>query len=191
LILSGNIGKYAARLSIARMLPPETILAYSDDDMYFYPDWLAPQIELLNYFPNVSCVTGNPVRTQFRWGNENTVKWAMTHAQVNTGRFIPQEWEDDFALSVGRTPEWHKEYTKNDTDLLITYKNKQAYATSHHCQHVSYAGTVAKIPLYDHLAMSRETPFDNEMDKLGLRLATTQRYCRHIGNILENELIGA
>lgn len=87
---------------IAQMLPPETILGYSDDDMLFSNNWLAPQIELLKGFPNVACVSGYPVRTSFRWGNDNTKAWARAEARLTAGRFIPNEWERDFCVSIGR-----------------------------------------------------------------------------------------
>jgi glycosyltransferase involved in cell wall biosynthesis len=81
-IQSENIGKSAARKMIAQMLPPKTILAYSDDDIMFYPDWLRPQLDILEHFPNVACVTGYPVRTAFRWGIENTLRWAKQNGEI-------------------------------------------------------------------------------------------------------------
>jgi hypothetical protein len=188
LIESANIGKAPARSSMLRMFKPKTILCISDDDMYFYPDWLAPQLELLNHFPNVACVTGYPVRTAFRWGCENTKTWARRNATLESGRFIPQQWENDFAVSIGRDPDWHMQYSKADLDYRITYKGKQAYATSHHCQFIGRAETLTKITSWDGRAMGDERPFDVGLDAVGLRLATIERYTRHIGNVLHDEL---
>lgn len=187
-IESVNVGLTFAKAAIANMLPKDTILCYSDDDMLFMDGWLKPQLDLLGHFPNVSCVTGYPVRTSFRWGNNNTRAWAQKHAQLEEGRFIPQEWDDDFAVSVGRTPEWQREYTKKDKEWRITYKDKQAYATSHHCQFVGYAGRIAEAIKHGSMALESETGFDVELDRLGLRLATTQRLCWHIGNVLETDI---
>lgn len=188
LILSVNVGKGAARTALGRMVPPRSILAYSDDDMLFYDNWLEPQIELLNHFPNVACVSGYPCRTAFRWGIENTIAWARENAKLETGIFLPQQWEDDFAFSVGRTPQWHREYTLDDMDYRVTYNGRQAYCTAHHCQFIARAETVGRILQYDHLAMGDEKPFDITMDKIGLRLSTTQRLARHIGNVLDDEI---
>lgn len=185
---STNLGKTGGRTALMRILPPKTIVAYSDDDMYFYPDWLRPQIEVLEHFPNVACVTGYPVRTQFRWGNEQTVEWAKQYAILECGRFIPDKWEDDFAVSVGRDPVWHREYTRNDVDFLVTYQGKRAYATSHHCQFIARQEIVSRIVSWDGAAMGDERVFDTTLDMLGLRLATIQRYTRHIGNVLHDEL---
>jgi hypothetical protein len=187
-VQSPNIGKTAARTSIFRMFHPDTVVCYSDDDMLFYDDWLRPQLELLQHFPGVACVSGYPVRTSFRWGNENTKAWARKYADLQMGYFLPQEWEADFALSVGREPAWHKEYSKGDLDYLITYKGKKAYATAHHCQFIGRAETVGRVLQYDGKAMGDEKPFDIALDRIGLRLATTQRLCRHIGNVLHDEL---
>lgn len=187
-IESGNVGLTFAKAAIANMLPKDTILCYSDDDMLFHEGWLQPQIDLLKHFPNVSCVTGYPVRTSFRWGNQNTKEWARKHAKLESGRFISDQYENDFAVSVGRTPEWQKEYAKNDIDWRITYKGKTAYATSHHCQFIGYAGRIAEAIKHGSMALESETGFDIELDKLGLRLATTQRYCQHIGNVLETDI---
>jgi hypothetical protein len=187
-IESVNLGKNTGRTALTRILPPETIVCYSDDDMYFYPGWLSPQVDLLKHFPNVATVTGYPVRTSFRWGNENTLAWARKNGKVETGKFIPRQWEDDFAVSVGRDPGWHASYTADDVDHRVTYRDKQAYLTSHHCQFVAYAGVVGRVVTWDNKAMADERPFDFTLDELGLRLATTERYTRHIGNVLHDEL---
>jgi hypothetical protein len=188
LILSRNVGKINARTSLAGMLPPETVFCYSDDDMLFADNWLEPQIVIGETFPQVACITGYPVRTAFRWGVENTIRWARKNGKLETGRFIPQEYEDDFALSVGRTPEWHRDYTKNDLDYRVTYNGKQAYCTAHHCQFIAHAGSLAQLGHYDNYAMADEKPFDIAMDKMGLRLATTQRVARHIGNKIDDSI---
>jgi hypothetical protein len=188
LILSNNIGKTNAQHSMAGMLPENTIFCYSDDDMLFADNWLDPQINLMQAFPNVACVTGYPVRTAFRWGVENTIAWARARGKLEVGTFIPQEYEDDFALSVGRDPEWHKQYTDNDVDYRVTYNGVQAYCTSHHCQFITRAGTLTSLKQYDNYAMADEKPFDIMMDKLGLRLATIQRVARHIGNRIDDSI---
>ena len=188
LIESVNVGKTAARTALFRISHPSSIVAYSDDDMLFYPNWLVPQMELLQTFPNVASVTGYPVRTAFRWGNDNTLAWARQNAKLDTGRFIPREWENDFARSIGRDEKWHAEYTENDIDSRVTLNGKTAYCTSHHCQFIGRAETVERVLQYDGKAMGEERPFDIALDTIGLRLATTERLTRHMGNVLDDEL---
>jgi len=188
LVLSDNIGKTNARTSLLHLCPPDSIFCYSDDDILYYKDWLAPQIELLEHFPNVACVTGYPVRTAFRWATENTRKWAELNGDVKFGKLMPKEWEDDFAFSLGRTPEFQEQYTVNDLDYQVTYKGKTAYLTSHHCQFIGYTNRISPAFVYDDFAMADEKPLDYAMDKIGLRLATTQRLSRHIGNVVDEKI---
>lgn len=187
-LYSKNIGKLAQRKLIANMLPPETVLCYSDDDMLYFDNWLNPQLEILGRFPNVSSVTGYPVRTSFRWGNRYTKEWAKKNALVFEGKFIPEVWERDFAVSIGRDISEHKSMTRNDVDALIKYKGLDVYATSHHCQHIGYAGVIAEALRFDGLAMGEERSFDNRLDELGLRLSTTKRLVRHMGNVIDEDL---
>ena len=188
-MLSTNVGKSIARASILRMLPPETIVGVADDDMYYYPDWFKAQVELMKYFPNVGQVSGYPVRTQMRWGNKRTLEWARKVAIVEEGSFIPAEWDKDFCTSIGRDYEWHKKYTENDMDKRITYRGVQAYAFAHHCQFICEAGEIAPLARFDTEAMADEKPFDWAVDNTGmLRLTTINRYTRHMGNVMDDDL---
>lgn len=188
-VQSINLGKTTGRTGLTRMIPPGKVVCYSDDDILFYPNWLRPQIELLRHFPGVACVSGYPVRTAFRWGNANTKAWARKHAALEIGRYLPREWEDDFAVSIGRDPKWHaEEWSQNDNDARITYKGKQAYATAHHCQFIGKSDVLSRAMRFDKDAMGDERALDERLDSIGLRLATIQRYTRHIGNVLHDEL---
>lgn len=186
LILSRNVGKSIARKSVFRMFNPSTTIAMADDDIYYYPGWLEPQLELMRHFPNVSAVTGYPLRVMFRWGCENTLRWCHENAQLEVGRFIPQQWEDDYAVSIGREIQDHRNLTLGDRDIRVTYRGKQAYPHAHHCQFVARAGKVEPIMQWDDSAMADEKPFDIALDGIGLRLATVARYTRHVGNVIDD-----
>lgn len=185
-IKSKNIGKSAARAALFGMLDPDTIVNYSDDDIYHYPNWLAPQIKLLEHFPDVSCVSGYPTRLAFRWGVKNTI----TRLKSKSGRFIQQKYEDDFAISIGRDEISHTKDTKNDKDITVEYKGEKAFATSHHCQQIGFAGLlrIAAWQVMAYGSMSDEKPYDIELDKMGNRLATLERYTRHMGNVIDDNL---
>jgi Glycosyl transferase family 2 len=189
LTISPNVGKSSARTAIIRTFPLETIICMSDDDIYYYPDWLKPQLELLNGFPNVGAVSGYPVRTQHRWGNKSTLRWANDNAKISVGRFIPDEWEHDFCDSVGRNYQDHLHMTADDQDVLIEYRGLKAYGTAHHCQFVAIAGRIENLVEWADDYLPREQHFDNAIDAQGyLRLTTTQRLARHIGNVIHPEL---
>jgi hypothetical protein len=151
-------------------------------------NWLKPQLELLNYFPEVAAVSGYPCRTMFRSGNANTLAWAEKNATVKRGQFIPREWENDHALSIGRDPQEHIQKTVKDFDTKIVYQGKEAYATAHHAQFIGYQVKLAQASYYDGMAAGNEHPFDIELDKHGLRLCTTERLCLHMGNVLDERL---
>lgn len=189
LILSPNMGKSIARASIVRMLPSETIVGVSDDDMFFYPNWLKAQIELLEHFPYVGQVSGYPVRTQFRFHNLSTLLWGSKIKCLQSGRWISEQEDKDFCISIGRDYDWHVDYTKDDKEARLIWRGKVAYATSHHCQWIGYAGKLAPLVDFTKEAMADERPFEQAIDRAGLlRLTTFQRYTRHIGNVLDKEL---
>lgn len=188
LIQSRNIGKNNARAAAVNMLPLGSIVCYSDDDILYYDNWLQPQIDLLSNFPNVAAVTGYPVRTMFRWGCENTVRWARENGKLEQGRFIPKEWEMDYADSIGRSHEDQVKATLKDVDYRVTYDGMQAYTTAHHCQFIGYAVKLVQALQMDNGAMPDEKPTDIRLDQIGLRLATTERLCRHMGNVMDDKI---
>jgi hypothetical protein len=185
-IRSGNVGKNVARAALFGMLEPNTIVNFSDDDIYYYPNWLLPQIKLLKHFPNVSCVTGYPIRSMFRWAVKNTV----ARLKPVYGRFIPQQWEDDFAISVGWDIDAHAAHTAKDRDIIVEHKGVKAFATSHHCQQLGRAGllTAAARSVLMYGCIPDEKSYDAALDEMGNRLATLQRYTRHMGNVIDDEL---
>lgn len=178
-----NIGKPSAVRAITGMLPADTIVNISDDDMLYHPNWLQPQIELLENYPNVAAVTGYVVRTAFRWGTENTKAWAKTQGILKSGKILSEESEREFSASIGRDYALHKNLTLDDYDYFATYNGFPAFLTAHHCQVLGRAGTLAKAAQYNDLAMGEEKSFDIALDKLGLRLGTTERLVKHVGNI--------
>jgi hypothetical protein len=172
------------------MLPPETIIAVADDDMFYYPDWLAEHLDIFNTFPRVGTVSGWPVRTQFRFHNKFTLDWGQRFASAfERGKFISEQEERDFCASVERDYKWHKGYTKKDIDTRLTFRGVEAYAEGHHCQWLGKAGTIAPLLSYSKEAMADERPFEYAVDAAQLlRLTTTKRVTRHIGNVLDEEL---
>lgn len=188
LMLSRNIGKTNAVKSVFSIFPADTIIAMSDDDILFYPGWLEKQVALLDHF-DAALVSGYPVRTAFRWGIEKTVERCRKIGVVEVGRFIPDEWERDFAISIGRDPSYHKGYTEHDVDYRVTYNGMTAYCTGHHCQFVAKPERILPAMDWSCQAMGSERGFDVKVDLLGLRLCTTERLARHIGNILDEEIV--
>jgi cellulose synthase/poly-beta-1,6-N-acetylglucosamine synthase-like glycosyltransferase len=90
LILSEkNMGKGGAWNVMLAGAPGE-IIAYTDADVLFSPNWLSRSVELLETFPNVGMVTARPFRTSPEF-YESTLEWAKENATLDEGQFIP--WE--------------------------------------------------------------------------------------------------
>lgn len=70
----------------------------------------------------------------------------------------------------------------------MRYNGMEAYCTAHHCQFIGYAKTLQRAARYDGEAMGDEKIIDNTLDSLGLRLATTERLTRHIGNVIDESI---
>lgn len=187
-VFSPNVGKSSAMAAIFRMFPPHTIIACADDDILYYPNWLGAQLEVLDRFPP-AVVSGWPIRPIFAKNNSHTLEWADKTAEITLDRFIPQEWMDDYAKSVGLEIDHAPSDFKNGFDARISYNGMLAYATSQHCQFVTRAGSIAPLTEWNSYGSADESQLDKAIDESGLlRLSTVERYTRHMGNALDAEL---
>ena len=81
LILSEkNMGKGGAWNVMLAGAPGE-IIAYTDSDVLFSPNWLSRSVELLETFPNVGMVTARPYRTSPELYT-STLEWAKKNATL-------------------------------------------------------------------------------------------------------------
>lgn len=189
LVLSKNVGKSVARKSLFRMFEPNTIMAMADDDIFYYPNWLVAQIELLDHFgPQVGTVTGYAVRTMYRWANEYAKRWAETHGKLEVGQYVKAEWDKDYCDSIGRDYEQHKKTSTNIPEYKVIFNKKEALALGHHCQFICLNGRIEPLLRWDYDAMADEKPFDRAVDAKYMRLCTVERYTRHMGNVLDDNL---
>ena len=191
LILSHNVGKQSARRAMVGMFSPETIIGVTDDDMLFYPGWWDESVKLLKGFPNVGLVSAWPTRMAFDWATSSTTAWAADNAEIETGHYITQQEETDYATSVGVPVGEHLQRVASRYDIRIRYNGITAYATAQHCQFIAYAGRIMPYCWNTPYAMGGERSFDEAIDKDGLlRLTTTTRLARHMGNepILDDKL---
>jgi len=114
-----NMGKGGAWNVILAGAPGE-IIAYTDSDVLFSPNWLSRSVEILESFPNVGMVTARPFRTPPEF-IESTLKWARANTQLEEGQFIPWETFLEFNLSLGQTEEENKKVYAETRDWRITY----------------------------------------------------------------------
>ena len=183
-----NIGKMGAFQVLFRAAPGN-ILAYSDDDIFFYPGWLERHLEILTTFPRVGMVSGLPALA----GIDSRVKGTMNlikenpQITVKTGQ-IPREWQVDFALSTGRDPQQWMDRCAEEPPLIAEFDGKRAFISAAHFQFVGYKDVLIRaLPESWSGQLMREMRFlDEGIDALGyMRLSTTERVVRHMGNILD------
>jgi hypothetical protein len=143
-------------------------------------------------FPNVGAVSGWPIRRSLAiGGNEHTIEWGFYHAKVEHGKFISDEEERDYAVSIGlpHDQDFYIKRFKDVQDTVITYKGVKAYATSQHCQMIVNAGRFAPLCKWEVNQKEGERPFDKSIDDHGLlRLTTFKRYTFHMGNVIDDKL---
>lgn len=170
------------------------IVAYCDDDIVFYPNWLEEQLKILDTFPNAGLISGVPVRDGARHASTAMSKFQDSKPEgviFKEERRIPDEWEIDWCHSTGRDAAVYLKNTAHLKDLILSKNNVEAVASANHFQFVAPKTIVQKaLPeKWSPNLMDSLVPFEEAVDKLGyLRLSTPERYCRHIGNMLSDDL---
>jgi glycosyltransferase involved in cell wall biosynthesis len=188
LILAGrNMGKGGAWNIILNAAPGE-IIAYTDNDAYFYPGWLSKSVNLLESFPKVGMVTSRPFRTPPEFIT-NTLAWAEREpeAEVQRGQFIP--WDDfkAFDMSLGTPePEVRARYQVTE-DVRITYRGQTAQAGGSHWQFVTYKSVIQHfLPFSMDRPMGQVRQLDQRMNEAGyLRLMPVEFLAQNMSNCLD------
>ena len=195
LILSKNIGVINAMRRVFAMYF-DSIVTWCNDDMIYFPNWLQPQIDILRHFPNTATVTGCVTRFYTNKADSKTVDWARDNATLDW-LDTPMAWDYQHGESIAQG---NVENTFSGTKIRqVEYDGMKALIGGNHCQMTCYPKKL--LSLLPHTDLYMHPLFqtlDMGLNDAGyLRLMTTERLTRHIGNAMSdkdrkeiNELVG-
>lgn len=184
-----NVGKVGAWNYLFGAAPGKYI-AYADGDVFHYPGWLAPLVEVLEQFPNTGMVTGMPMLAVEEKASA-TIAWAEETPDVTLERGHFLSWEDFWRHggTLGRPEDEVRQYYQDNPIVRVEAAGKQYYAGASHFQFAARKETLQQFfPLEADRPMGQVRQLDDAINAAGyLRLSTLDYHIQHIGNQLPDD----
>ncbi|MGH7380680.1 MAG: glycosyltransferase family A protein [Candidatus Methylomirabilales bacterium] len=179
----GVLGAYNVIFSAA----PGRYIAYSDDDILFYPGWLREELHILDTFPRVGMVSGLPTWQNFSKYTRSTLEVAGVDPSITVERSKgwPRDWVEDYCESIGWDVEGFISMCKDRDIVKLNRDGVSAFGTSTHCQFVTTKSAVSSILPIDPggKTIANVAEFDKKLDSAEfMRLSTVRPYVQHMGN---------
>ena len=185
LILSDNIGVVNAMRRVFGMFHDCTVV-WCNDDLIYYPNWLKPQLDIFYHYPNVATVSGCVTRFYSGKQDSATLEWAQRYASLGF-MDTPIEWDIKHGESIGKR-DMVNGY-RGTKIPMVKYDGVPALIGGNHCQMVCNPRLL--YPLLGETQMYMHPLFqtlDTGINGKGyLRLLTTERLTRHIGNVMTDD----
>lgn len=187
-----NIGKLAT-MRLIFQLSPRAVVAFSDDDIFFYPGWLESQLDIFNAFPNVGMVSGVPTLDGAGFALESTLANARRDPSITMieEAYIPANWEADWAASTGRDPVKRAIEARTVMVTKLVRNDVEAFVGATHFQFSAFASRIAScLPgEWPVNLMGGMRELDTQIDVNGfMRLSTAERRVRHMGNYVQRDV---
>ncbi len=184
-----NVGKLGA-LQIMFQAAPGELIAYADDDFFYYPGWLESQLAVMDTYPQVGMVSGYAVPSFFTPDRTSSnLRFAESNPAVAVGRSepFPETWISEWAESTGRQPAEALEEESHFTPVRYVYQGLPALGAANHDQFLCRKSVIVECLPEDWSGqlMGQMIELDRAVDRAGyLRLATAERTTQHIGNTI-------
>lgn len=186
-----NLGLSGA-LNIAFLAAPGKYIAFSNDDIFFHPNWLSEHLHILNSSPKVGLVSGQlaPGPDSLNFVHDIATENGFMVKEFN----IPESWIDNFAASVGMNLEQYlsRPWARQNRKTFYIEKNGcRAYAGKTGYAHVFRKEILKDLPCFpfktEYLAGdSTDRQLAHAIRDAGyLWLSTYSKTTEHMGNRLE------
>jgi glycosyltransferase involved in cell wall biosynthesis len=182
-----NIG-YGAALNAAFNAAPGEVIAYADDDIFFYPGWLRKRLEILDTFPSVGMVSGQLIEGDSV--HDAVALGAEKHGYAIEDFDIPREWSERWCAGLGLDVDVF--LSRPELNSIKNYKVElngvKAFAGATGYSYLFTKEFLQEMPRLteDRQVGGADYDWHHAANDLGrLRLTTSELTTDHIGNVVD------